>query len=113
MNKPFKVKLGSIEAVPMGQGLSFSVEGEEIAIFRSRAGEVSAIENKCPHANGPLAEGIIGEGKVVCPLHGHQFDLSTGKGCDRNESVRSFPAWIENGELYIDYSTTSPELVVL
>ncbi len=113
MEKTWKVKLGPVDVVPMGQGLCFQVEGEGIAVFRSRDGEVKAIENRCPHAKGPLSEGIIGNGKVVCPLHGHKFDLETGQGSEKTESVRTFPAWVENNTLFIEYRPLSVELITV
>ncbi len=113
MEKSWRVSLGPIEKVPLGQGICYRVEDEGVAVFRARDGMVTAIENRCPHAGGPLSEGIIGNGKVVCPLHGHQFDLKTGAGSAQNESVRTFPAWVEKGILFIEYRPISVELVKL
>lgn len=113
MEKSWRVHLGSVEKIPLGQGLCYRVEGERIAVFRTRDGAVRAIENTCPHAKGPLSEGLIGNGKVVCPLHGHQFDLKTGQGSALNESVRTFPAWVEAGTLFIEYRPASVEVLSL
>jgi nitrite reductase (NADH) small subunit len=41
-------------------------------------GAISAMDNVCPHRGGPLAEGTIEAGKVVCPWHQWEFDLATG-----------------------------------
>ncbi len=113
MEKSWRINLGPIEKVPLGQGLCYQVEEEGIAVFRSRDGLVTAIENRCPHSNGPLSEGIIGNGEVVCPLHGHKFDLKTGMGSAPNETVRTFPAWVEEGTLFIEYHPALVELVKL
>lgn len=41
-------------------------------------GQYYAIDEICPHADGPLSEGFL-DGKVVeCPWHGSQFDVTTG-----------------------------------
>ena len=95
--------LGDIEQVPVGQGRCFVIKGKEIAVFRSRQEEFSAIENRCPHRQGPLSEGIIGAGKVICPLHGHKFDLKTGKGNESHECVRVFGVSIENNQIILEY----------
>jgi nitrite reductase (NADH) small subunit len=42
------------------------------------AGEISAMDNVCPHRGGPLAEGIIENGKIICPWHAWAFDVKTG-----------------------------------
>ena len=101
------INLGSIDQVPMGQGLCFDVLGQEIAVFRSRKGEWFAVENRCPHRQGPLSEGIIGDGKVVCPLHGHKFDLTTGQGSDGHECVKAFKVLEKQGNIVMEYSSGS------
>ena len=72
------VDLGPVEAIPLGEGRTCVVEGQEVAVFRTREGEVLAVQARCPHRGGPLADGLIGSGTVVCPLHAHRFDLRTG-----------------------------------
>ncbi len=103
MQTSYLVNLGTIDAIPLGQGLCYIVKGEEIAVFRSRSGEIAAIENKCPHARGPLSEGILGNGKVVCPLHGHKFDLASGKGTEKKECVRVFKVWEQHGQIILEF----------
>ena len=71
--------LGSLDRIPPGEGQTFLVEGREIAVFRSRTSdEVYATQARCPHKEGLLADGIAGDGKVICPLHSYKFDLATG-----------------------------------
>jgi nitrite reductase (NADH) small subunit len=71
--------LGSIDRIPPGEGQTFVVAGREIAVFRARgADEVHATQARCPHKAGLLADGIVGDGKVICPLHSYKFDLATG-----------------------------------
>ena len=97
-----KIFLGSIDQIPVGQGRCFIVDGEEIAVFRARDGRIFAVENRCPHRGGPLAEGVIGDGKVVCPLHGHKFDLTSGRGSEPRECVTVFRVWQENGQMIVE-----------
>ena len=73
-----QVNLGPFDRIPIGEGRTFDVDGLEIAVFRPRSGEVFATQASCPHANGPLADGLVGNGKVVCPFHAYRFDLATG-----------------------------------
>jgi nitrite reductase (NADH) small subunit len=70
--------LGALERIPPGEGKEFEIAGELIAVFRLRDGRVYAVQAKCPHREGALADGITGGGKVVCPLHGFKFELATG-----------------------------------
>ena len=71
--------LGSIDRIPQGEGQTFLVAGREIAVFRARGSDVvRATQARCPHKSGLLADGIVGDGQVICPLHSYRFDLATG-----------------------------------
>ena len=94
------VKLGSLEKVPQGQGYCFIVEGQEIAVFRQRDGKLYATQNRCPHKQAPLSEGLMGGGVVICPFHSHKFDLCTGQGPDK-EILRVYPVSVVDGELLL------------
>ena len=83
--------LGSIDRIPPGEGQTFLVDGREIAVFRSRDDEVWATQARCPHKAGLLADGLVGDGQVICPLHSYKFDLGSGAAV-RNEcaSLRTY-----------------------
>ena len=95
------IELGHVDQVALGQGRCLKIGAHEVAVFRSRDGSLFAIENSCPHKGGPLADGITGDGKVVCPLHGHKFDLVTGQGSEAHECVKTFKVWEENANIVI------------
>ena len=94
--------VGRLTRIPEGQGRCYVVGSEEIAIFRQRDGRVFATENRCPHRQGPLAEGVLGGGRIVCPMHGHQFDLETGAGSEPGECVRVLRVTQLDGDLFVD-----------
>lgn len=73
------VELGPVEAIPLGEGRAYVVGGEPIVVFRPRTGGLFATQAFCPHARGPLADGLIGSTTVLCPLHAFAFDLRTGR----------------------------------
>lgn len=103
MRTSYLVNLGNVNDIPLGQGVCYIVKGEEIAVFRSREGKIFAVENRCPHRRGPLAEGVMGNGKVICPLHGHKFDLASGKGTEKHECVRTFEVWEQYGDIILGF----------
>jgi len=82
--------LGRVSRIPVGQGRCYVVGSDEIAVFRQRDGRIFATQNRCPHRQGPLAEGVLGGGRIICPLHAHQFNLETGAGREPAECVRVF-----------------------
>ncbi|MGI9385501.1 MAG: Rieske (2Fe-2S) protein [Methyloligellaceae bacterium] len=51
-----------------------------IALIRTEQG-YSALDNACPHMGGPLGQGMIEDGRLVCPWHGRAYDPRTGE-CD-------------------------------
>lgn len=73
------LNLGPLEQIPLGEGKTFQAGLLPVAVFRSRSGKLYATQAFCPHREALLADGIIGEGKVICPLHAYKFDLETGK----------------------------------
>jgi len=84
------VNLGTVEAIPLGQGRCYVVSNREVAVFRQRNGTLFATQNRCPHRQGPLAEGLVGDGRVICPLHAHQFNLETGCGGEAEENLEVY-----------------------
>ena len=96
------VNLGSVNAIPLGQGRCYVVGGEALAVFRQRDGKIFSSRNRCPHGQGPLSEGLLGGGKVICPLHGHQFCLETGAGATSTESLQVFPVSEVDGSIHMN-----------
>ena len=63
-------------------------------------GKISVLDGICPHEGGPLGEGSIEGGKVVCPWHAYAFDLQTGANEeDPDASAAVIEVRIEKGEL--------------
>ena len=97
-----EVVVGSVDEIPIGEGRAFAVDGEQIAVFRLRDGSLRAIDAVCPHKGGPLADGLADDRVVVCPLHGHTFDMCTGiETAGANMSVRSYSASAVDGAIRI------------
>jgi nitrite reductase (NADH) small subunit len=95
------VNLGRSSRIPVGQGRCYVVGSHEIAVFRQRDGRIFATENRCPHQQGPLAEGVLGGGRIICPLHGRQFDLETGAGSEPAECLRVHAVKEVEGDIFI------------
>jgi nitrite reductase (NADH) small subunit len=92
-------RVGTIHDVPLLEGRSTTVDGRRIAVFRLLDG-FAAIDAHCPHANGPLADGIVADACVTCPLHGRRFDLETGLS-NGPESVTVHEVQVQDGELWV------------
>jgi len=90
------------EIAPRGARVIKTREGC-VAVFRTASDEVYALDNSCPHKQGPLAEGIVHGASVTCPLHNWVFSLETGlaQGADEGQ-VATYPARVEDGRVLLD-----------
>ncbi len=80
-------------------------EDLEIGVFNC-AGDLLAIEDRCTHDNGTLADGEIDQEActVECPRHGSLFDLRTGKPqtLPAYVPVETFPVLVEDGVIKLE-----------
>lgn len=67
-----------LDALPEGKPTSADVQGVELLLLRRR-GTVIALANRCAHMGGPLADGEVDDGCIVCPWHGSRFHLDDGR----------------------------------
>ena len=82
------------------------IDGRKIGVFRTAEGELLAIEDRCSHDDGPLAEGEFDAASctVECPRHGSLFDVRTGrpKTLPAYQPVETFPVRTEDGEVKLE-----------
>lgn len=81
--------VGTIDDIPRQGARRIRNYGKNIALFRTSDDRIFALEDSCPHKNGPLSEGIVHDDCVTCPLHNWVISLATGKaqGADEGESA--------------------------
>jgi 3-phenylpropionate/trans-cinnamate dioxygenase ferredoxin subunit len=91
--------------LPPGERRLVEHDGRKIGVFNCE-GTYYAIEDRCSHDNGPLAEGEFDPAActVECPRHGSLFDLSTGrpKTLPAFQPVQTFPIRIEDDTLTLE-----------
>jgi nitrite reductase (NADH) small subunit len=76
--------------------------GDKTICVANVTGEISAMENVCLHRGGPLGQGVIEDGKVVCPWHGWAWDPRTGAAHVAGTKIVVYPVKIEGGDVLID-----------
>jgi len=95
----------STEELPEGTTRIVEVDGVKIGVFNC-GGELLAIEDRCSHDDGPLAEGEFDAGActVECPRHGSLFDLRSGrpKTLPAYVPVDTFEVRAEDGEIKLE-----------
>jgi nitrite reductase (NADH) small subunit len=76
--------------------------GDKMICVANVNGEISAMDNVCLHMGGPLGEGVIEGGKVICPWHGWAYDAKTGESGRPGAKAAVYPVKIEGGDVLID-----------
>jgi nitrite reductase/ring-hydroxylating ferredoxin subunit len=83
-----------------GRAVVVADGGEEIAVFLAN-GLPCAVANRCPHAGNPLVHGELLGRTLVCAYHAWRFDLDSGACLSGDEPVRTYPAELRDGEVWI------------
>lgn len=94
-------KICKYEDLKEKSGKRFFVEDVEIALFKVNK-EIYALSNICPHQKTHLMhEGFIEEDKVICPIHGWQFELSTGNLAPGRKGLDTYEVKIIGDDIYV------------
>lgn len=77
-----------------------SLGGRLLALVRHE-GRIAALDNRCPHMGGPLGQGTIEFGRLVCPWHGREYDPFTGECEGYPDAVECFPVETRDDGVYV------------
>jgi NAD(P)H-dependent nitrite reductase small subunit len=95
------VKVAAVGDVPAGSGKVVEIGGKPVALFNVD-GTFYAIDNVCPHMDGPLGEGSLAGKVVTCPWHGWEFDVTSGRNtADAACAVPCFEVKVEGGAVFV------------
>ncbi|MCD3218801.1 nitrite reductase small subunit NirD [Mammaliicoccus sciuri] len=97
-----KVRVAHISDLEPLIGKKVIVGDMQIGLFLTEEGNIRAINNVCPHKQGPLSEGTVSGDFVYCPLHDQKIDLSTGQVQEPDEGcVATYPVEVVDGDIYV------------
>jgi nitrite reductase (NADH) small subunit len=71
------VRVTAADNVPVREGREVRIGTRTLALF-NLGDRFLAVDNRCPHRQGPLCDGIVTGASVVCPLHGWKVNLERG-----------------------------------
>jgi nitrite reductase (NADH) small subunit len=95
--------VGPLTSLPARGARVVRVGDTSIAVFRTSAGEVHALLDRCPHRGGPLSQGIVHGDRVTCPLHDWVIDLRSGQATGADEgSTPTFAVRVDAGRVSIE-----------
>lgn len=105
------VAVAGAEMLSPGAALSRRLgPATEVAVFNVD-GELYAVDGACPHRGGPLAEGVVRDGVVTCPLHWFRYDLRTGRHVgERGLRLTCYPLRVVGGVVEVLVPPAPPEM---
>lgn len=102
------LRVCSLDQVPVERGVAVLVEGEQVALFRTAAGELHAVDNLCPFSGAMvISRGIVGSRgdrpTVASPMFKQVFDLTTGDCLDDDQvSLGVHAVRVLEGQVHIE-----------
>ncbi len=95
------VDVCGVDEIPQSRARIVCLAGERVAVFR-HGDKLSAVSNVCKHQNGPLGEGKIVDGCIVCPWHGYQYRPEDGSSPPPfTEKVPTFDLRVRGGRVEV------------
>ena len=99
------IDVAPVDELPPGSVKIVHAGSVAVGVF-NLDGEYCAIEDRCSHDDGPLAEGDFDpeDRVVVCPRHGSRFDICSGRplSLPAYEPVDTFPVVVQDGWVKVD-----------
>jgi nitrite reductase (NADH) small subunit len=90
-----------VDEIPVGEGRTAVVAGRAVAIFRTEHG-FRCTAAACSHRAGPLADGLLADASITCPLHQRRFDLATGAAIGHDcPAITVHPVEVRGDDIYV------------
>ena len=99
------VKVAAATDVSPG-GLKAVETGGKRLVLCNAGGTFYAVDDRCTHDDGPLADGTLDDRLIECPRHGARFDLATGavECLPAAVPIRSYPVKVEGRDVFVNVS---------
>lgn len=98
------IRICAVEDIKPGKAIRAKVGELAIAIVRTKAGEIKALDDKCSHGEISLSEGFVDNETIECWAHGAKFSLTTGEALTLPafEPVAVYEVLVENGDIFLE-----------
>ncbi len=98
------VRICAVEDIKLGKAIRVKVGDDAIAIVRTKADKVFALDDKCSHGEISLSEGFVDNETIECWAHGAKFSLETGETLTlpAYEPVAKYEVIIDNGDIFLE-----------
>ena len=98
------VKACAVGEIDEEDVLRFDHAGRTYALYRSVDDQYFATDGLCTHEKVHLADGLVYDGIIECPMHNGRFDYRTGqaKGAPVCINLKTYPVKVEGSAVLID-----------
>ena len=95
-------KICLLEDIPLQGSRTLESGKGRVALFRTHEDAVFALQDRCPHKGGQLAQGMVCGQHVTCPMHGWNIALANGQAVAPDVgNTSTFPVKVEGGMVFI------------
>jgi 3-phenylpropionate/trans-cinnamate dioxygenase ferredoxin subunit len=100
-------RICAVEDIKPGKAIRVKIGDLAIAIVRTKAGDIRAINDTCSHGEISLSEGFVDGETIECWAHGAKFSLETGAALTLPafEPVAVYEVIIDNGDIFLEIET--------
>lgn len=98
------VRICAKDDIKPGKAIRVKIGDLAVAIVRTKADEVFALDDKCSHGEISLSEGFVDNETIECWAHGAKFSLATGEALTLPafEPVAKYEVIIDNGDIFLE-----------
>ena len=98
------IRICDVDDIKPGKAIRVKIGETAIAVVKTKAGEIRALDDKCSHGEISLSEGFIDNETIECWAHGAKFSLATGEALTLPafEPVAVYEVIIDNDEIFIE-----------
>jgi 3-phenylpropionate/trans-cinnamate dioxygenase ferredoxin subunit len=98
------IRICAVDDIKPGKAIRVKIGDNAIAVVKTKAGEIRALDDKCSHGEISLSEGFIDNETIECWAHGAKFSLATGEALTLPafEPVAVYEVIIDNGDIFIE-----------
>ncbi len=100
------INVARLDELPRGARKLCTVDDRRVALFNVD-GAIYAIDNHCPHRDGPVGAGALAGTAVTCPWHGWRFCVKTGQCLEPGgNSLRRYAVRVAGNDVSIEIAAT-------
>jgi nitrite reductase/ring-hydroxylating ferredoxin subunit len=102
------IRIASIGELPQGTLFQRETSGGPVALCNHK-GTIHAFDGRCPHHGGPLGQGNLVDGCIVCPWHGWEFSVERGE-LDYNPGIklRRYSVSVDGNSVFVEVPDEKP-----